>query len=251
MGYYATSACPSSSACNHETPYPRLAGYEAGFRFLTTHTGRWVSRDPIGEEGGENTYVFCANSGISAYDLLGLAAPGANCCGYALTGDFPVNIQVPSGKAVYTWLKEMGWRASRIQSADECQCECSEFKAIMVVYKMTDKYSKKEKKYQKTKQPDDDIFSHGIDWSEQTDYHFMRSEFGCGKDYKCVEHFYSMKDIKDAKRRGKPIKPEDVDPNDYVPGNASLCLCKARPAKETKTAECACSLPDPPKTPAQ
>jgi uncharacterized protein RhaS with RHS repeats len=35
-------------------------------------TGRWPSRDPIEEEGGENLYGFVGNNGISSIDFLGL-----------------------------------------------------------------------------------------------------------------------------------------------------------------------------------
>ncbi|MEI7774073.1 MAG: RHS repeat-associated core domain-containing protein [Verrucomicrobiota bacterium] len=34
--------------------------------------GRWMSRDPIGEEGGVNLYGFVGNDGVDKWDLLGL-----------------------------------------------------------------------------------------------------------------------------------------------------------------------------------
>jgi RHS repeat-associated protein len=34
-------------------------------------TGRWLSRDPIEEEGGENLYIFCGNDSLNHWDLLG------------------------------------------------------------------------------------------------------------------------------------------------------------------------------------
>ena len=34
-------------------------------------TGRWLSRDPIEEEGGENLYIFCGNDSLNNWDLLG------------------------------------------------------------------------------------------------------------------------------------------------------------------------------------
>lgn len=39
-------------------------------------TGRWVSRDPIGERGGLNLYNFVGNDGVSNTDYLGLS----DCC---------------------------------------------------------------------------------------------------------------------------------------------------------------------------
>jgi len=43
-----------------------------GFRYYSPQLGRWVSRDPIGERGGRNVYLFCLNRPISVYDKLGL-----------------------------------------------------------------------------------------------------------------------------------------------------------------------------------
>ena len=43
-----------------------------GFRYTDPQTGRWLSRDPIGERGGVNLYGFVGNDGINAWDYLGL-----------------------------------------------------------------------------------------------------------------------------------------------------------------------------------
>jgi len=48
-----------------------------GSRYYNPVTGRWISRDPIGEKGGANLYGFVLNNPISSYDLLGLKG----CCG--------------------------------------------------------------------------------------------------------------------------------------------------------------------------
>jgi hypothetical protein len=40
--------------------------------FYNPSTGRWLSRDPIGENGGENLFAFICNDGIGDVDLLGL-----------------------------------------------------------------------------------------------------------------------------------------------------------------------------------
>ena len=42
-----------------------------GYRYLDTQLGRWLSRDPIGEEGGENLYAFVENNGGNNSDVLG------------------------------------------------------------------------------------------------------------------------------------------------------------------------------------
>ena len=43
-----------------------------GYRYYDPVTGRWPSRDPIGEDGGENLYGFISNDGINYFDYLGL-----------------------------------------------------------------------------------------------------------------------------------------------------------------------------------
>jgi hypothetical protein len=41
-------------------------------RWYSPSTGRWLSRDPIGEWGGVNNYALAGNSPVNAFDLLGL-----------------------------------------------------------------------------------------------------------------------------------------------------------------------------------
>ena len=43
-----------------------------GFRYYNLQTGRWASRDPIGEDGGSNLYAFVRNGPADEIDLLGL-----------------------------------------------------------------------------------------------------------------------------------------------------------------------------------
>ena len=43
-----------------------------GYRYYDPVTGRWPSRDPIGERGGINLYGFVGNNGVNKWDLLGL-----------------------------------------------------------------------------------------------------------------------------------------------------------------------------------
>jgi len=59
----------------------RLAGYVYdtetdlvyyGYRYYDANTGRWLSRDPIGERGGMNLYRFINNAPIIWIDRLGL-----------------------------------------------------------------------------------------------------------------------------------------------------------------------------------
>jgi len=42
-------------------------------RFYRSDHGRWLNRDPIEEDGGDNLYAFCQNNGIVFYDKNGNA----------------------------------------------------------------------------------------------------------------------------------------------------------------------------------
>jgi uncharacterized protein RhaS with RHS repeats len=41
------------------------------YRYYDPVTGRWLSRDPIEEDGGINLYGFVGNDGVGKWDLLG------------------------------------------------------------------------------------------------------------------------------------------------------------------------------------
>ncbi|MES3031682.1 MAG: RHS repeat-associated core domain-containing protein, partial [Patescibacteria group bacterium] len=43
-----------------------------GHRYYSPSTGRWPSRDPLGEQGGRNIYTFSKNNQINTVDVLGL-----------------------------------------------------------------------------------------------------------------------------------------------------------------------------------
>jgi len=43
-----------------------------GYRYYSPHLGRWISRDPIGEEGGLNLKAFVTNQPTNTLDALGL-----------------------------------------------------------------------------------------------------------------------------------------------------------------------------------
>jgi RHS repeat-associated protein len=46
--------------------------YNYGFRYYVPLLGRWITRDPIGEEGGLNLYGYCSNDVENSNDYLGL-----------------------------------------------------------------------------------------------------------------------------------------------------------------------------------
>jgi len=45
--------------------------YYYGFRYYSNELGRWLSRDPIGEEGGLNVYKSLNNAPLNYWDYLG------------------------------------------------------------------------------------------------------------------------------------------------------------------------------------
>jgi len=47
-----------------------------GYRYYSPTLGRWISRDPIGERGGVNLYVYLSNILMTATDALGLVDHG-------------------------------------------------------------------------------------------------------------------------------------------------------------------------------
>jgi len=84
----AANAPPSA---NHDgSPPARAMGSEAGplrqttrirpsvsdygYRYYDPVSGRWLSRDPIGERGGANVYAFVSNDPLNQLDFLGLLA---------------------------------------------------------------------------------------------------------------------------------------------------------------------------------
>jgi RHS repeat-associated protein len=43
-----------------------------GYRYYSAELGRWISRDPLGEEGGNNLHSYVNNNPTNFYDYLGL-----------------------------------------------------------------------------------------------------------------------------------------------------------------------------------
>jgi RHS repeat-associated protein len=68
-GFSATSFAHKFSTKYHDAE-TGLRYY--GFRYYDPGTGRWTSRDPIGERGGVNLYGFVANDGVDQFDVVGL-----------------------------------------------------------------------------------------------------------------------------------------------------------------------------------
>ena len=76
--------------------------YYYGYRFYDPVTGRWISKDPSGESGGDNLFGFVGNSPISIIDYLGLN-PSIN----SLKTEPPEGLYFPS---VGDNAKFVGWK---------------------------------------------------------------------------------------------------------------------------------------------
>jgi RHS repeat-associated protein len=55
-----------------ETLTPDRSAKDSGLRYYSPEISRWLSRDPIGEDGGGNLYVFVFNTPTILFDLYGL-----------------------------------------------------------------------------------------------------------------------------------------------------------------------------------
>ncbi len=57
--------------------------YYYGYRYYSPELGRWMSRDPIGEDGGVNLYGFVGNDGVNGRDYLGQEGIGKTLKSFA------------------------------------------------------------------------------------------------------------------------------------------------------------------------
>ncbi|BDS08279.1 hypothetical protein NT6N_33190 [Oceaniferula spumae] len=72
LAHSRTSTSASARPGNHT---PRNGLHYYGYRYYDPLTGRWPSRDPIEESGGNNLYSFSVNDALNSYDILGLYTP--------------------------------------------------------------------------------------------------------------------------------------------------------------------------------
>jgi RHS repeat-associated protein len=87
-----------------------------GFRYYNPSTGRWVSRDPIGERGGRNLYGFVRSNSVGLTDPLGLATASADSvacgnCGPDVTATTLRTIQEIESTFRFTWSVKQRWNA--------------------------------------------------------------------------------------------------------------------------------------------
>jgi RHS repeat-associated protein len=76
--------------------------YQVRYRYYHSSLGRWVSRDPIGEEGGLNLYRFVTNRPTVSVDALGLVNAAEkvwcvthpSCCCEAKNSDKEIEAEI-------------------------------------------------------------------------------------------------------------------------------------------------------------
>ena len=65
--------------------------YYFGRRFYSPRLARWLSRDPIEEDGGLNLYAYCGNNAVNGIDILGLVEYRGRSKEKGFYYDFKVN----------------------------------------------------------------------------------------------------------------------------------------------------------------
>ncbi len=65
-----------------------------GYRLYASETGRWLSRDPLEEDGGENLFAFCGNEPVNKADFLGLDY--LECLAACIEQNDPMNALIDS-----------------------------------------------------------------------------------------------------------------------------------------------------------
>lgn len=152
-----------------------------GFRCYHPETGRWLSRDPIGERGGINLYAMVRNSPVNFSDRLGLEIVEehmTNCLGYATEAGgaaYPENRE-----SLREALKELGYEdCTEGVSAAECREKCGEDSScyIMVYVYIPKTCPHKKEDFN----PENDYFDDP--WGKYRgtlDYHAIRGKGGGG-----------------------------------------------------------------------
>ena len=128
FGNTTASSGPSAGSMPHRFSSKYLDGetglYYYGYRYYAPGTGRWISHDPIEEDGSINIYAFTDNESINTTDRLGLRgddpyatpnfccgkpakiyAPESQCCckkGKVVSSDLTADCELIDRKEVFT-----------------------------------------------------------------------------------------------------------------------------------------------------
>jgi RHS repeat-associated protein len=87
-GGFFLNSLPTNDSAAEASP-PKATGVtDYTYRYYDPVTGRWPSRDPIGERGGLNPYGFVLNNSVSGFDYLGNQNIGEPIPGHEGLGNF-------------------------------------------------------------------------------------------------------------------------------------------------------------------
>lgn len=135
MGFYATDtleATPPRRASARRARRDPACGRKplrgpthkaiSGYRFYNPELGRWLNRDPIGENGGMNLVAFSLNNAINNNDRLGLNAWGGiiRVCTSPIFDLFGPNVPEAGGAGTYSITEITG--CTLHHERDSCQC---------------------------------------------------------------------------------------------------------------------------------
>ncbi len=83
----AAEVSPFRFSTKYEDPESGM--YYYGYRYYSPSMGRWLNRDPIGEQGGLNLYGFVRNDPVNRWDWLGLS-PNTSGLGMGSGGELDI-----------------------------------------------------------------------------------------------------------------------------------------------------------------
>ena len=169
-----------------------------GYRYYDPETGRWLNRDPLGENwstGEFNEYAFVANR--MSVDYLGLIEihgdyinpddgkplpdDSSNCLGGAMTNTettflYPDKKKSPDKNFIEA-MAVHGWVCKEVKDKDGCTSKCSEEKLLITLYK----------RLAQTNPWTDPRFPFHPANSGFNDIHAIRADTGCGP-WKQIPH---------------------------------------------------------------
>lgn len=93
-----------------------------GYRLYSPDLGRWLSRDPIGENGGSPLYIFGNNSPINHYDIVGLSmADCANVLAASASNSAVMHLQIDYVKNEWLGLGSPAYCLTGISCTECCE----------------------------------------------------------------------------------------------------------------------------------
>jgi hypothetical protein len=108
------------------------ASLQLTFAYYDPAVQRWITRDPIQEDGGANMYQALGSSRVGSVDPHGndivVGGGSINCLGYAMDFGFTV---IPSGISMKKLLEQYGWSC---KGPTKKPCTGKKGDRLMVVY---------------------------------------------------------------------------------------------------------------------